>query len=219
MFGRWRTQRSERTQKWPRDCNYCPFLLASWSFARILAENLTLCRVADASACNMQKHSLENLDENNLFAFERFVPSSLQVVPRFRGGYSRDCSPRPSELMYSQETGVSSEIVPWSPLASSIPVHRQRHRFLFTVSVIDMSTRSHRTTQVFGFTSSCCILHALLSACPKLGVISKKLPRSCRMLGEKEVLMTCLFGVGAWYARQERAPPAKQCFEMFPTNR
>ena len=82
--------------------------------------------------------------------------------------------------------------------------HRQRHRFLFTVSVIDMSTRSHRAPQVFGFTSSFCILHALLSACPKLGVIRKH----CRDLA----------GVGVWYAHQERAP-AKQCFEMFPTNR
>ena len=60
-----------------------------------------LCRVADASARNMQKHSPENLDENNLCPFEQFVPSSLQVVPRFRCGYFRDCSARPPELMYS----------------------------------------------------------------------------------------------------------------------
>ena len=53
-------------------------------------------------------------------------------MPRFRAGYFRDCSARPPELMHSEETDVSSEIVPWSPSASSILVHRQRHRYEHT---------------------------------------------------------------------------------------
>ena len=98
------TEVAERLQLRPISKSFLDhksFPLTTWSFAEILQENLTLCRVADASACNMQKHSLENLDENNLFAFERFVPSSLQVVSLFRVGYFRDCSARPPELMYS----------------------------------------------------------------------------------------------------------------------
>ena len=77
-----------------------------------------------------------------------------------------------------------------------------------------MCTRSHRAPQVFGFSSSFCILHALLPACPKLGFIRGFLWE------RREMLTSCLFGVGTWYAHQERALlPSKQCFEMFPTNR
>ena len=208
MFGRWRTQRSERIQKWPRDCNYCRFPLALWSFARILAENLTLCRVADTSACNLQKHSPENLDDNNLLAFERFVPSSLQVVPRFRSGYFRDCSGPPPELMYSQETDVSSEIVLWSLSASSIPVHRQSHRYELTQPQCDSSVWIH-----LKFSHSSC------AALRVTRLHQETLLRSCRMLGEKEVLMMCLFGGGCVVCTSRARSPAKQCFEMFPTNR
>ena len=128
-------------------------------------------------------------------------------MPKFRGGYFRDCSARPPELMYSLETDVSSEIVPWSPSASSIPVHRQRHRYEHTQPQSASSVWIH--------------LKFLHSSCAALRVSEtrrhqKTLPRSCRMLGEKEVLMTCLFGVGAWHAHQERAPPRNNVLRCTP---
>ena len=155
----------------------------------------------------MQKDSRENLDENNHFALERFVPSSLQVVPRFRGGYFRDCSARPPELMYSKETDVSSGIVPWSPSASSIPVYRQCHRYEHTQPQSDSSVWTH--------------LKFSHSSCAALRVSETRLHQgtllgSCKMLGEKEVLITCLFGVGAWYAHQERALPRNNVLRCFP---
>ena len=75
---------AQRKQKSSLDRKSFPQLEQEQLLKQILAENLTLCRVADPSACNMQKHSLENLNETNLFAFERFVLSWLQVVPLFR---------------------------------------------------------------------------------------------------------------------------------------
>ena len=132
------------------------------------------------------------------------------VVPRFRVGYFRDCSARPPVLMYSLETDVSSGIVSWSPSASSIPVYRQRHRCEHTQPQSASSVWIHLK-----------FLHSSFAALrvSETWRHQKTLLGSCQMLGEKGVFMTCLFGVGAGYAHQERASSAKQCFEMFPSNR
>ena len=131
-------------------------------------------------------------------------PYLRSVVSRFRTGYFRDCSARPPELMYSQETDVSSGIGSWSPSASSIPVHR----------VIDIRTRSYRVPQIVWIHLK--ILHSSCAALRVTRLHQETLLKSCRMLGEKEVLMTCLFGVGAWYAHQERALPRNNVLRCFP---
>ena len=138
----------------------------------------------------MQKHSPENL------AFERFVPSPLQVVPRFRGGYFRDCSARSQSRCILEKQMYHLE---------SYPGHRQRHRYEHAQPQSDSSVWVHLKFSHY----SCTALRATrLHQETWLG--------SCRMLGEKEVLMTCLFGVGAWYAHQERALPRNNVLRCFP---
>ena len=90
---------------------------------------------------------------------------------------------------------------------TSYPVHRQRHRY--------------EPTQPQSASSAWIHLKFLHSSCAALRVSEtrrhqKTLLGSCRMFGEKEVLATCLFGVGAWYAHQERAPRRNNLLRCFP---
>ena len=94
-----------------------------------------------------------------------------------------------------------------SPSASSIPAHRQRHRYEHTQPQSASSVWIH--------------LKFLHSSCAALRVSETRLHQktllgSCTMFGEKGVLMTCSFGVGAWYAHQERARPRNNVLRCFP---
>ena len=123
------------------------------------------------------------------------------VVPRFMGGHIRDCSARASRLMYSQETDVSSEVVPWSPSASSICAHAATKR----LKCLD-------SPQVFAFFMRC-------SPRVRNSASSENIAEILQDVGREGGAHDVFVWSGCVVCTSRARSPAKQCFEMFPTNR